>query len=239
MSLCLTDVLIELVHHIRLSFFAVIVGMISLYFWPMITKDTAVFWLLGSQMLDASDFFHIFHYPHITFAAAACFIVVFRYAHHYWLSLLVSFLFPTAICTLSDIILPYLGGNLLGVAMDLHVCVFCNTQAVALFLAAGILLGFAICFLDRSGKYLLKVGLAIHFLHELVSAVASLAYMVGFGFYTWQNHLLMVLILMFFAVVVPCVISDFLMPVFVVMLFKKNEVAGIFCAHEAEKKREE
>jgi hypothetical protein len=228
-----TSIVREFFHHVRLSFFAVIMGMIAVYFWPMKIIASQAYWMFGDLALTAGTFFHLFHYPHITFAAATCFITVFRYSKNYFLATGISFFLPTILCTLSDVLLPYLGGIMFGVQMDLHLCIFCNITAALCFLTAGIILGWLCCYLDGSGMSLFLITLFTHFMHELVSAIASLTYMVGFGFYAWQNHIIPVMFLMLFAVVIPCVLSDFLIPLIAVKIFKKKLGLDHFCCHES------
>jgi len=233
MAARITDIVGEFFHHVRLSFFAVVAAMLMIYWWPVKFFDSQIYWVLGEEYLSAGTFFHLFHYPHITFAAATCFITVYRYSRSHWFAFIISFFLPTVLCTLSDILLPYLGGELLGVAMDLHLCIFCNLLAALCFLFSGLFLGWLCCYLDDTGNFLFVITLFTHFLHELVSAIASLVYMVGFGFYTWQTYIFSVLFLMLFAVVIPCVLSDFLIPLIAVKIFKKRLGLDHFCCHES------
>lgn len=216
----IVDVLSEFVHHIRLSAFAVLAGMVVIYYWPTEFVGGQVHWLLGDQHLNAGTFFHLFHFPHISLAAATCFLTVFRFSRSVWFATLISATLPTILCTVSDILLPYLGGMMLGVQMDLHLCIMCNLPVALMFLVMGILLGALLCAFDgRGGVCLFAISLVTHFLHELVSAVSSLAYMVGFGFFAWQTKLVAVTFLMLFAVVVPCLMSDFLVPLLAIKIF--------------------
>jgi hypothetical protein len=66
--------------------------------------------------------FHSFHFMHIVFAATGTVLTFFRFSKNIFKGLLVGALCASFFCTLSDAILPYLGGTLLGVNMHLHLC---------------------------------------------------------------------------------------------------------------------
>ena len=217
----LVKIMVEFYHHIRLSFFAVVLAMLVIAFWPTKVLGQELYWIVNGEMWNGGMFFHLFHYPHITFAAATSLLTIYRFSTNIFLAIGVSLIFPVVLCTLSDILLPYLGAKLLGITMDLHLCIACNLPVVGFFLLAGILAGSFLCWIQSCERRLFSITLITHFAHEFVSAIASLVYLVGFGFYAWQQYLLTTLVLMLVAVILPCMMSDFFVPLLVTKSFQK------------------
>ena len=114
----------------------------------------------------------------------------------------IGFTGAIAIGTMSDIVLPYLGGTLLGVEMDLHVCFIEQPLLISLSALAGIGIG-----LLRPWTKLPHAG------HVLLSTYASLFYLTTFGTpATWVPLLPLVFPLLFVAVLIPCCVSDIVFP---------------------------
>ncbi len=67
--------------------------------------------------------FHSFHYLHLIFAVTGTCIMFFRFSKNVIAGILVSLIAPAIFCTLSDVALPALAGNLLGVSMP-GACLF-------------------------------------------------------------------------------------------------------------------
>lgn len=229
MGLGLVRVMVEFYHHIRLSLVAVLLAMLTIYFWPIKFLDSGLYWVVRGEFWDSSTFFHVFHYPHISFAAATSLLTIYRFTKNLLLAVGVSAIFPVFLCTLSDIVLPYVGAILLGIDMDLHICLFCNTLVVFSFLSVGLIFGSFLCWIESCEKRLFSISLITHFGHEFVSAIASLAYLVGFGFYAWQQYLITIFFLLLIAVVLPCMMSDFFVPIFITKFFQKFMLQNFKC----------
>ena len=118
----------------------------------------------------------------------------------------VGFTGSVVLCSLSDIVLPYLCGNLLGGKMVWHFCLSEHSMLVLPFVFLGILLGF------WSGVYIRYSTFLSHSGHVLVSTMATLLYLIGFGMSNWLAHIGVVLLITVFSVLIPCCLSDVVYP---------------------------
>ncbi|MBU0476942.1 hypothetical protein KKC91_00005, partial [bacterium] len=115
------------------------------------------------------------------------------------------------IATLSDAIIPYLGGGLLNVPMEFH-APFIETAKMPFIGIAkwkivnfAAVLGIAIGFLNPKTKF-------PHFGHVLLSTWASLFGFTAFGIANWIPLLPFVFLFLFLAVWIPCCVSDIVFP---------------------------
>ena len=129
------------------------------------------------------------------------------------LGLLVGVLSPAFFCILSDAVLPYFGGKMFGVNMRWHVCFISELHNVLPFLIIGIINGIVLSkhHESRQGLY----SLFSHFVHILVSSLASTFYLVANGFGNWYSSIGYVFLFLIAAVVVPCTFSDVVVPMMV------------------------
>ncbi len=202
----------ELICHFPYAVFSVAFALTLVSF---ITKP-------GSQSTDvllaqSHILFHSFHFMHIVFAAAGVMITYLRYSKNLLFGLLIGVLSPAVFCILSDAVLPYLGGRMLGVDMHWHVCFITELHNVLPFLFTGIITGVALSYhgSEQQGFY----SLFSHFVHILVSSIASTLYLVSHGFTNWYDSIGYVFVFLIIAVVIPCTCSDVLVP----MLFAKAQ----------------
>jgi len=169
----------------------------------------------GAQLL-----FHSLHFMHIVFAATGTIISFSRFSKSIGKALLIGMISPTFFCMLSDAILPYLGGRMLGVPMHFHLCFFSDTAKVIPFLLVGIANG-----LIMSRHHDSKLGsyaVSSHAVHIFVSSLASTFYLVSHGFTNWYTHIGIVFLLLIGAVVVPCTLSDVVIPISFAKRFGKK-----------------
>ncbi|RLI04693.1 hypothetical protein DRO26_04095 [Candidatus Bathyarchaeota archaeon] len=109
------------------------------------------------------------------------------------------------ICTISDIIIPYLG--VLPVeTIEFHPCFLIHPQLVFPPAIVGVLVGVFLTQITR------KSSLFSHGFHVLVSALASTFYLVAFGSLSLVQILPLVFVVVFLAVLIPCCTSDILFP---------------------------
>ncbi|MBA7648999.1 hypothetical protein ES703_56791 [subsurface metagenome] len=125
-----------------------------------------------------------------------------------WAAVLIGYTGSIGIATLSDSIIPYLGGALLGVKMEFHVG-FIEKWWLVNPLA---FLGVAIGYLRPTTKF-------PHAGHVLLSTWASLFYFTAFGIAEWIPLLPFVFLFLFLAVWIPCCVSDIIYP----LLFLKGD----------------
>jgi hypothetical protein len=156
--------------------------------------------------------FHNFHYMHIVFAGTGVMITFAKYSRKWVKGIIVGSVTAITFCVLSDILMPYVGGRLLGAPMDLHICFFKEFVNIVPFLVVGIGNGVILAnhHISRQNTY----SVISHFVHIFISSLASVFYLVGHGFLMWHKQIGMVFILLLFAVVVPCTLSDIVVPLF-------------------------
>lgn len=208
----------ELFHHLPYAIFSVAFALIILSFVTLAFQGVAekIVAQKGANML-----FHSFHFMHIVFAATGTIITFRRFNKNLFSALLVGMWVPVLFCTLSDSILPYLGGRALGVAMNFHLCFFTELSNILPFLFVGILNGFI---LSRHNDENQKVySIFSHFIHIFVSSLASTFYLVAHGFMDWYKDIGFVFLFIIIAVVIPCTLSDVVVPMAYARVGKKNE----------------
>ena len=194
----------DLRHHLPFSILSVSIGLIVV---GMITFITQLL-----QIRDISPYteelFHLFHPSHLLFSAVATTAMFWQHEKKFWKTFIVGFVGSVGICGISDIFFPYLAGFLLGAHMHLHVCIIEHPQLVLPFVFLGILVGFI-----APGTLEKQEGVIFsHSLHVLISAIASILYLISFGVTEWIHQVGAVLIYMVLAVVIPCCTSDIIFP---------------------------
>jgi hypothetical protein len=202
----------EFLCHLPMSILALCVSLLCVVFF-----DGALKQLIAVDVKSAiyNDLFHVSHYIHILLSSFASFFVFrshFVFNNVFWgvaASLVNSFFF----CTLADIILPSLGGALLGYDVALHLC-FLHTQDllnVLLFASFGIFAAYALSKGDR--KFGMLVAEKVHLGHVWSGCIASLFYLLSqIHISYWANEVGWIVLLLFFSVVAPCIFSDFCVP---------------------------
>lgn len=158
--------------------------------------------------------FHAFHYLHIIFATTGTFVTFSRFSRRVYASIALSVISPLFFCTLSDIAFPALSARLLGFYVPLHICFFdwCDALNIIPFLIMGILCGIALR--QHHETYLGFFSLASHFVHILISSLAALFYIVSFGFDGWHHVMGLLFFFLVIAVLIPCTISDIVVPMY-------------------------
>jgi hypothetical protein len=208
------NLFVEMKHHLPYGIAAVVASMVVLRLAPSSFMQHGHSHCCGGGMFGSFSFFHSLHHLHAIFASATSVMTFRRYSKSLGLAIFGGFFVPPIFCTLSDILLPYIGGNLIGAKMELHLCALQNP----LFFTSAALIGIALgLFLSKHSSKnnagIFHAALASHFLHEFVSALASLAYLGSFGFSGWWNSPVSVFLLMVAAVLIPCTMSDLVMPI--------------------------
>lgn len=157
--------------------------------------------------------FHTFHYLHIIVAVTGAMITFFRFSTNIIRGFLVAVLAPTFFCVVSDIMLPSIAGSLLGVNMHMHICFLDPVDAFNLFafMLAGVICGTALL---RHEESLKVFALRSHFLHIFVSCLAALFYTVAHGFDAWYDAMGILFVFLFIAVIIPCTLSDVVVPMY-------------------------
>lgn len=191
----------ELREHLPYTILSVAIGMVVLGMLTFVSE------LLKAEMAwPASGLYHVFHPLHMLFSATATTAMFWRYDKKLIKAIFIGFIGAVGVCGLSDIIIPYISGCLLGVNMDLHICIVKHPMVILPFVGAGIFLGFIV------SRETHKSTIFSHAIHVLISSMASILYLVSFGLVEWMHVAGMVFIYMVLAVVVPCCTSDIIFP---------------------------
>ena len=154
--------------------------------------------------------FYTLHPLHVVLSALVTTAMYKKYSSgKIWAVILIGYFGSIGIATISDAIIPYLGGTLLGVKMEFHLP-FIEKWWLINPLA---LIGIAIGYLRPTTKF-------PHFGHVLLSTWASLFYFTAFGVAHWLPLLPVIFLFLFLAVWIPVCISDIVFP----LLFTRKVV---------------
>lgn len=202
----------EIICHLPYAIFSVAIAMIVLNFIPLghahAHAHAHAAGCCHSSM--AYRLFHTFHFLHLLFAGAGTVLTFRRYAKGILGTLLVGLLVPTFFCTLSDALLPYIGGLAAGLTMEMHWCFLSHLDTVLPFLVGGILCGWIM-----SGHHVSKqqfYSTWSHFFHIFISSMASILYLVSFGFNDWWQRMGFIFIYAVLVVLIPCTLADIVVP---------------------------
>lgn len=146
--------------------------------------------------------FYTLHPLHVVFSALA---TTAMYRLHgkgkLWVIILIGYTGSIGIATLSDAIIPYLGGNLLNIPMEFELPFIEKWWLINPLALIGIAIGY--------WKHATKVP---HYGHVLLSTWASLFYFTAFGMAQWIPLLPLIFLFLFLAVWLPVCISDIVYP---------------------------
>lgn len=203
------DLRAELLCHLPYASFSLGIGFVLLslmHFIGLMFSNKHVL-LNGYHLL-----FHSFHYLHILYASMGTLVTFSRFSRALGTGIILAIISPTIFCTLSDVMLPALAGEMLGVPMHIHICFFHELHNVVPLMIVGLITGLALR--QHNEAWLGFFSLGSHFVHILISALASLLYMVSYGFDQWFQFMGLLYFLLIIAVVVPCTISDVVVPIY-------------------------
>ena len=169
--------------------------------------------VLGNVPHDISEtVFHTLHPVHVLLSALVTTAMYMRYKKgKIWAVILIGWTGSIGIATISDALIPYLGGELLHVQMEFHVP-FIEEWWINFVALAGI----GISYWRQTTKI-------PHFGHVLLSTWASLFYIMAFGIAdNWIPLLPFIFLILFLAVWIPCCLSDIIYPL--LFLGKESEL---------------
>lgn len=222
---------------LRHTFLAIIAAFITFFLFSTILKITTfneeIFWSIGSFNWSVGGFFHFFHFAHVFLAATTSFLAFTHLANNKILAFFFGATLPVFICTLSDVMIPHLGISFLKIHMALHLCLFCNLPIIIWLVFTGLILGWGLSKLHSQKLEAWYEGL--HIAHSIVSAMASLAYIVGFGLkttwiaFSWHPLTIEIMLILLFAVILPCIFSDLLIPKLIVYIWGLEGNVDICC----------
>jgi hypothetical protein len=212
------SVMDELICHFPYAIFSVAFSLAILSFLVYFSFISSAHTTLVCRGSDA--LFHSFHFMHIVFAATGTLITYYRFSKSILKGIIMGGLSAMFFCTLSDSILPYLGGTLMGVKMHLHLCFLTELRNVLPFLFVGLFNGYIMSRHHSSKQGMFSIF--SHFIHILVSSFASMFYLVAHGCTDWYTNIGMVFIFLVIAVLIPCTLSDVVVPMAFAQADKKH-----------------
>ncbi|MBI2885497.1 MAG: hypothetical protein HYY15_04935 [Candidatus Omnitrophica bacterium] len=198
-------VISELSHHLPYTIVSSLIAMAVVWYFGMSQiKLYGPGW--GSEMGWS---FHVLHPLHVCLSAITTTAVVWHFDRK-WLKTVLIGMSSVVPCALSDYIVPFIGGRVLGQPMELHICLIDHPQLILPFLGLGILSGFL--FEER----LAASSVFSHGAHVFVASSAALLYLVSFGFTRWlmdAHFIFPVLSVVVLAVWIPCCLGDIVIPI--------------------------
>lgn len=149
--------------------------------------------------------FYICHPVHVMLSAIVTAAMFWRYRRNLVMAVVLGYVGSIVLGTLSDVLLPHMGGWLMGLEMD-HVEQHIGFIEEWWLVNPAALLGVAIGILRSRTK-------VPHSGHVLVSTWASLFYLMTHGHVVnWLPVLPVAFVVLFFAVWLPCCVSDIVFP---------------------------
>ena len=197
----------ELAHHLPYTLVSSFIAMVAVwYFGQMqLRAGTPTGW---HEELEWS--FHVLHPLHVCISAITTTPVIWRFTRKLPKALLFGLFGSVIPCGFSDYVVPFIGGKILGQPMKLHICIIEHPMIILPYLLVGLLCG--ILFEER-----VSCGTVFsHGAHVFVSSCAALVYLAAFGFTGWMQDIQLVfpvLLVVVFAVWIPCCIGDIVIPV--------------------------
>jgi hypothetical protein len=142
--------------------------------------------------------FYILHPAHVLFSAIVTTAMYRRYSTgKLWAAILVGYTGSVCTATLSDAVIPYLGGESLRIGIEFHLPFIEEWWLVNPAAFLGIAIG-----------YLRPITKLPHAAHIFLSTWASLFYFTAFSVTSWLPLLPFVFLFLFLAVWLPCCFSD-------------------------------
>jgi hypothetical protein len=169
----------------------------------------------------SSDAFHILHPLHVILSALTTTAMYSKYGNRkWWAAVLIGYFGSIGIATLSDAIIPYLGGTLLGIEIEFHIP-FIETEKMHflgietwILINSAALVGIIIGYLKPTTKF-------PHSGHVFLSTWASLFYFTAFGTAYLLGQFPLIFIFLFLSVWIPCCVSDIVFP----LLFVRKKLS--------------
>jgi hypothetical protein len=163
----------------------------------------------NEQMAElACRWFHVFHPAHVFLSAIATTAMFWKHEKKLFKAIIIGLAGSLVICSISNVIFPFLGGTILGIEIDFHLCIIKHPWEVLPLAIFGIFLGLMLSWKTR-GK---AQTIFPHSLHVLASTMATLLYLAAYGFA--MPPVAGTFLIVFLSVIIPCCTSDIVFPLF-------------------------
>lgn len=169
----------------------------------LVAVVVASFLLIKQNLIvQAVSLFYIFHPLHIFFSSIVSTAIFYKYKKNVFLALASGVIISVLVGSISDVIFPYLGSLLFKIPISFHL----PAAEEPLIVLSVALFGSAIGLMSVKTKF-------PHFVHVLISVFASLLYIFAYStdFSLWTIFLIFIITSV--SVVVPCCLSDIVLPV--------------------------
>jgi len=193
----------ELKHHIPFTFGATLIAIILV-----------VIVLYATNLIISESLFKATHFAHLFASAVVSTAIFYKYKDNFIMALLIGVTGALVIGSLSDIIVPYLGARLFLFDTQFDLPLIEQPIIVLLILLSGGLVGIST-----------KITKIPHFIHIFLSVFASLFYLLLFSSSLTPLFFLSAFISIFIAVLIPCCLSDIVLP----PLFLGNKLKQCKC----------
>ncbi len=191
----------ELKHHVPFTFFATLFATFA---------TITIIYYLNREI--SKGVFEVAHILHVVVSGMVTAGLYYKYRANIFYAFLVGIFGALIVGSLSDILFPWLGGNLLGVHVHFHLPVIEIPLIIFSVAILGSFLGIA-----------LKMTKMPHFLHVFISVFASLFYLMAFSSLFSFGYFFGSFLIVFIAVIIPCCISDLIFPFIFIRKGGRNE----------------
>jgi len=191
----------ELKHHLPFTFFASLVAGLLV----------AIFYSMGS--IPSGGLFEIMHPAHVLVSAIATSAIYWKYKKSFLNGILIGVVGAILIGSLSDVFFPFLAGNLFSLNTQFHLPILEKP-----FLILGVALFGAVIGIRW------KLSKISHSIHVFLSIFASLFYLLAFSIEISFFGVLLISLVVFLAVFIPCCISDIIFPILFIKRVKNSYI---------------
>lgn len=154
-----------------------------------------------TQKINLSSLFFVIHPLHIFASAIVSSAIFYKYKKNFIQALLIGIFSSIFIGTISDIIFPYLGALIFQLNTTFHLSLIEEPLEIISISIFGGIIGITT-----------KWTKLPHLIHVLLSVFASLLYLITFSTITTTLHFIIAFLIVFVAVLIPCCISDIILP---------------------------
>lgn len=168
----------------------------------------AIFLVIIFRQINFAESFEVLHPLHVIASAIVTSAIYYKYKKNIFNAFLIGLTGSILIGSLSDVILPYLGGVIFNLETKFHLPIIEEPIIILLSSTIGSIIGIK--------SELTKFP---HLIHVFLSIFASLFYLIAFSAQLTPIYIFFSFIIVFIAVLIPCCISDIIYP----LLFIKNK----------------